>query len=599
MRLRHAPETILGIYDGTHDAGAALVRGGALVAAASEERFSRLKGAGGWPSAAVRSVLRTAGVGLPEVDHVAFAGLVNPNPGLRTVRTLQRQWRLEGGWFYTEADHVIARGTQWLQFSSPFPYLRSTSPWVRAYAPALRRVLVHQLGWDQLRDPAAGPGRGGAVGPLRLGRRARRVTLHDHHLCHAASAYHTCGHERALVVVVDGIGDGLAGSVWRGDGGRLEGLAAIPYPHSYGLLAATITGFLGFRPFRHEGKLTALAAHGDAGAVDVPWPFEGPAHERRFTQRWGLQLRPWLERLSLYSQEDLAAWLQRGLERDLCALVDHWLSRTGLGAVALAGGVFANVPLNARVAALPGVQDLFIFPHMGDGGLAAGAALLVAAAARPDRWRPRPLPHVFLGPGWSEEEEERTLRRLDVPYRRPRDLAAELASRLAMGQVVARCDGRMEFGPRALGNRSILAPAVDPDTTASLNRKLRRSPFMPFAPLLAEEDAGRWIEGGDRVRHALEFMTVAVTGTEPFRERCPGAVHVDGTLRPQLVTRRAHPGLHAVLQAYRARTGRPSIINTSFNLHEEPIVCSPEDAVRTFRLAKLDALALGPFLVTA
>lgn len=575
---------VLGIYDGTHDAGVALLRDGDLVAACNEERFSRVKGAGGWPTESIAHCLRAAG---GAVDRVAFAGVVNPNPGLRGVRRLQRSFRLDDGAFYVEDPTPGDRIGQWLQFRSPFPYLRAEHPASALIRPAVRGMLQQAAR------------RSGIAAP---------VSLHEHHRCHAASAWYTSGFREGLVVVADGIGDGLALTVWRGGEAGLTRLGAMPYPHSYGLLYATITGFLGFRPFRHEGKLTGLAALGDPAAVREPFPFHGPVEDRRFTQRFGAELRPWLDRLRGYRREDVCAWLQAGLERELGALCAWWMAREGLSRLALAGGVFGNVRLNQAIAALPGVEALSVHPHMGDGGLAAGAALCAWAEADPAA-RPRAMRHAFLGPAWGEEEiraallaeglaegAQREGQREGV-VRRPQDLEEQVAQLLAEGRIVARFDGAMEYGPRALGNRSILASAADPRMTDRLNLALSRSDFMPFAPLLLDEVAEAWVEGLSPVREAARFMTVTVQATARMRKTCPAAIHVDGSLRPQLVDAATHPGLHRILSGYYRRTGVPALINTSYNLHEEPIVCRPQEAIATWRAARIDALAIGPFLV--
>jgi len=575
------PGPILGIFDGTHDASAAVVLDGALVAAASEERFCRRKGAGGWPSAAIEACLWQAGIALDEVEHLCFAGVANPNPGLRLVRPLQSAWHLESGRFYSTGSGLRQRLDTWLQFDSPFPRLRSDSPSGRALTTLLRPVLARRAG----HRPSGG------------------VHIVDHHLGHAASALLTSGWDQALVVTADGLGDGLCLGVYQGLGGVLERLDAMPFPHSYGLLYATITGFLGFQPFRHEGKLMGLAAHGDADAVDLPFPFEGPAHQRRFTRQLGAGQQDWLRALSRHRREDVCAWLQRGVERDLCGLVAHWAERSGLRRLALAGGLFGNVKLNAALADLPGVDDVHVFPNMGDGGLAAGAALLHA------RTRGAPLPprieHVFLGPeprpaALDAVADGLAARGLRVT--RPPDLAERVADALADDRIVACYRGRMEFGPRALGHRTILAPARARESSDRLNRCLDRSTFMPFAPILLDRDAPRWLDKLGPARQAATFMVINVQATEELRERCPAAVHADGSVRPQLVHPARHPFLGAVIEAYRARTAQrgleiPALINTSFNLHEEPIVEGPERAAASWLQAGLDLLVLGDHLV--
>ena len=283
---------------------------------------------------------------------------------------------------------------------------------------------------------------------------------------------------------------------------------------------------------------------------------------------------------------------QRGVEEDLCALIRHWLDQTSISRVALCGGVFANVRLNQKISTMAGLDELFVFPHMGDGGLCVGSALLQAKAT------PRKLDHVFLGPASSEAEMERALRAAGLSPSRPDNLAEAIATVLAAGGVVGRCTGALEFGPRALGHRTLYAPAHPASLKDSLNAKLDRFEFMPFAPVVLSDRVADWMVVPAAVRHAAGFMTVAVDATERMKEACPAAVHVDGTARPQLADDDVHADMAAILRAYEARTGIPVLINTSLNRHEQPIVHAPADAVAVFLEARLDALALGPFFVT-
>lgn len=546
---------ILGIHDGTHDAGAALVLDGRLFAACSEERFTRHKGQGGWPSASIAACLQRVGARPKDVEKVVFPGVVNPNPGLRLFRKLQSDFKLDEGAFYSPSPSPGDRLGDWLQFRSPFPRLLGDGRVGRA----LRLPLQVALGAQARRE--------GLVAPVRV---------EEHHRCHAASAYWTCPWDEALVLIADGVGDGLALSAWVGRPSGLRRVGTMPYPDSYGLLFATLTGFLGFRPFRHEGKLVGLAATGDRARIRTPFPFAGPPGQRRFTQQLGQGLRPFLAELRREldagaTRADLCAWLQHNVEEDLTALARHYVERTGLRRFALAGGVFANVRLNQRIAAL---GPIFVHPHMGDGGLAAGAALTVAP-------RREALAHAFLGP-----EASSTLGDADG------DVARTMAEALAADQLVGRWEGAMEYGPRSLGHRSILAPAHDRAVTQRLNTALDRSDFMPFAPLLLAEDAERWVDGLANTREAARFMTVTVQAKPELERLCPAVVHVDGSLRPQLVDSTT-PALERTLRLYRERTGLPAVINTSFNLHEEPIVCSDGDALRTGRAARLDVLTFG------
>ncbi|HSR42684.1 MAG TPA: carbamoyltransferase C-terminal domain-containing protein, partial [Longimicrobiales bacterium] len=296
--------------------------------------------------------------------------------------------------------------------------------------------------------------------------------------------------------------------------------------------------------------------------------------------------------------EDLAASVQVHAERLALAFEDHWVERTGLADVALAGGVAANVRINQKIHELPRVRRCFVHPGMSDCGMGIGAALALFYELRPGREPDtRCLDDVYLGPDWADGEIEAVLSRAGVPYSRPDDLAEEVADLLAGGSVVARFAGRMEYGPRALGNRSILYQPTDPSVNEWLNDALKRTEFMPFAPAVLEDEAHRCFVGMEGAERTARFMTITFDCTEWMREAMPGVVHLDGTARPQIVRREDNPGYYDILDAYRRRTGLPGVINTSFNLHEEPIVCSPEDALRAFREGHLDYLAIGGFLV--
>ena len=298
-----------------------------------------------------------------------------------------------------------------------------------------------------------------------------------------------------------------------------------------------------------------------------------------------------------HPREHVAAAWQHALESVVGEVAAHWLRETGLRRVVLAGGVAANVKLNQRIAELDGVEQVFVHPAMGDGGTGVGATL--ALLFERGRTASREWGTCFLGPDYGDDELEAALRAAGVDAARPPDWPDAVARLLAGGKVVARFGGAMEYGPRALGNRSVLCAATDPAINDRLNGRLGRTEFMPFAPAtLAGHADGRYLHA-DRLGLTARFMTVTVPCTDLLRRESPAAVHVDGTARPQLVRREDNPDLHAILEAYRRRTGIPTLINTSFNMHEEPIVCTPEDAIRAFLRGGLDALSMGPFLAPA
>ena len=278
--------------------------------------------------------------------------------------------------------------------------------------------------------------------------------------------------------------------------------------------------------------------------------------------------------------------------------IQYWLRQTRQSNIALAGGLFANVKINQRVHEIPGVQSIFIHPAMSDEGLSVGAALTLnyLHSNDPASLDRRCFDHVYLGPDYTEADISQALETAAVEYSYHPNIEEEIARLIAEGYVVARFAGRMEYGPRALGNRSILYRPDDPSVNDWLNKNLKRTEFMPFAPSTLAEDADEYYLGLAGARDAARYMTITFECSQAMRQTCPGVVHVDNTARPQLVSAQDNPGYYKILKAFKERTGVSSIINTSFNIHEEPIVCTPADAIRAFKIGHLDFLAIGPFL---
>jgi carbamoyltransferase len=425
---------------------------------------------------------------------------------------------------------------------------------------------------------------------------ANRVVRAHHHRSHAASAFFASGFDRALAVTCDGQGGGVSASVYRCSGASMELVHEVKTPNSMGFFYAMVTRALGFTPARHEGKVTGLAACAppdpDAlalfreiarsidGSFETPGVYGALRQTTRLTHARGLA--------------PVAAAAQAILEEVVTAYVSHHLAATGETCLALAGGVFANVRLNQKLHQLPGVERVFIFPHMGDGGLGFGGVADLLAELQGQK--SRSLKDVYLGPEFAEPDMEGELLRAGIEYKFVPDLERRLGQHLARGKTVGRFAGRMEFGPRALGNRSILLQATDPTVNDWLNKKLRRTEFMPFAPVVLHEDAPVLFPGFAGAEHAAEFMTVTFDCAPALREMSPAVVHKDGTARPQAIREEVNPGYYAILDEYRRLTGLPALINTSFNLHEEPIVMTPADAIRAFVESDLDLLAIGPFL---
>lgn len=576
---------ILGLYhpaNGSgHDTGVALVeRDGSIVAAVSEERLSRVKMDGGFPFRALDTVLRMGNVGPRDLDAVAVPFLdatAQVGEGLRLAARAMRDPALIPG------QYALRRGRDRFQAGmralGAYAYVDEFNARVRAVRVADSRPDVRD--WR---------------GFLRAtGLDAAPLVRMDHHAAHAAGAWFASGDDAPLVITCDGVGALKSAIVAAPRAGRLRIIARTFYPHSPGEFWEAITAICGFHHMKHGGKITGLAAYGNPSA---------PCYDivRRAIDVDGLTIRTTIDPVGLRDalagvpREDIAAVAQRRLIEVVSALVANAVRATGRRRIALAGGVFANVRLNQVLAELPGVEDVFVFPVMGDEGLGIGAAWHAALArgARPTR-----QPHMYWGPDYSEADMVSAMSTHGLRGDRLDDvaLAERLAARLAAGEVVAVCRGRLELGPRALGHRSILYQTTDASVNDWLNKRLDRTEFMPFAPVTLDRLADSRYEGLDRCRHSAEFMTITCACTPAMRDESPAVVHLDGTARPQLIRPEIEPFYADVLERYYAITGIPSLINTSFNMHEEPIVCTPDDAVRAFLRGHLDCLALGPFLI--
>jgi carbamoyltransferase len=355
-----------------------------------------------------------------------------------------------------------------------------------------------------------------------------------------------------------------------------------------------VTSGLGFKPSRHEGKIVGLAAYGNPKLLaDVLLDrFAVAGGDIRINGA----LNHYFARALAghFAKRDVAAAYQFVLEEVTRRAVSFWVAETGLSRVVMSGGVHANVKLNQRIREIPGVEAVFVYPNMGDGGCGTGAAML---ALGHDRMPKGGFQTVYFGPDYSDAEVRAALDAEGLRYEQCDDVEERVADLLAGNAIVARFNGRMEYGPRALGNRSVLYPAREPEVNQWLNKQLGRTEFMPFAPACLAEEAHRLFKNLPGCEKTAEFMTITFDCTEEMKRHSPAAVHVDGTARPQLVRAENNPSFHRVLKAYHARTGIPVLINTSFNMHEEPIVGSPADAVRAFLLGNIDYLAVGPFLV--
>jgi carbamoyltransferase len=604
---------VLGLSPLDKDSTVTVIEDGEVTYAAAEERFTRVKLQPGFPWRALADALQATRTPPEEFDAVVYPFLEWPEETRLFERNLatEREFLDQADSFESSARLKSARAR--------VPERTNEVPGLRHPNERMDKGFVKTLAYRILANESVVSRNVAKRGSTQWGREAsafhrkwheelesaleefglsNRLKRVEHHVSHAANAYYTSGFDDALIVTLDGYGSGLAGSVSIGRGGEVQRIHCLQFPHSLGTFYESVTSGLGFQPSRHEGKIVGLAAYGDPAVLrDV---LLARFHQEPGNFRVVESNNPYFARLLAveFPKIDVAAGYQHVLELVATAYVGFYLRKTGLRTLVLSGGVVANVKLNQRLRELPGVDRIFIHPNMGDGGCGTGAALLEFAHDGNVAGRlSKPLNDVFWGPSFTADEICDALIRAQLQFTRYNPIESKIAALIAAGKVVARFDGRMEYGPRALGNRSILYHAKEPAVNQWLNQRLGRTEFMPFAPATLFEhgrDCYRNIDGAD---YAAQFMTVTFDCTETMKRDSPAAVHVDGTARPQLVSATSNPSFYRVLAEYRQLTGIPSVINTSFNMHEEPIVCTPDDAIRAFLQGNLDYLAIGEFLV--
>jgi carbamoyltransferase len=600
---------VLGISPLDKDSTVSLLENGKVLFAAGEERFSRNKLQDGFPAEALQAALDYAGICLADIDVVAYPffdwqretqlftkniqdeqeflkevplngmrrrieaarakvpvrlqsipGLDHPNEKMEKRLLNKVFYRLAG------SESVLSRNMA----------IRESRTWTRD------SISYHKAWQEELEENLRG------LGLLN------KLKRYDHHLAHAAAAYFASGFDRALVVTLDGYGSGLAGSLCIGEGSRIRRLHRLEYPHSLGTFYESVTSSLGFKPSRHEGKIVGLAAYGDPDILLdlVLSRFQQEPGNFRVLESNNIYFSRYLS--TLFPKIDVAAAYQRALEIVATNYVRHYVELTGIDTVVLAGGVIANVKLNQRIFEIPEVNRIFVYPNMGDGGCGTGAAFLASRECLQER---KAYETVYFGPDYSDDCIVNELRAAGLTFEHSVSIELTIARLIHEGKVVARFNGRMEYGPRALGNRSILYRATEPEVNQWLNQRLGRTEFMPFAPATLFEERHHCYENIDGAEYAAQFMTITFNCTDFMKHTCPAAVHVDGTARPQLVRQEANPSFYGILCEYYRLSGIPSVINTSFNMHEEPIVNSPKDAIKAFFQGNLDYLAISNFLV--
>lgn len=555
--------TILGIAN-DETASACIVKDAKLIAAASEERFTRVKMDNSWPSNAITYCLAVAGISLHDIDVIAYGWSAGFNADEQLLpyfdRVLFEARNNPDGLdiFRERIDTEIQQDRK------------------------KRDEFWNFVDENGLRDKAFS---------------------YDHHESHAYSAYSCSPFDNSLVVTSDGRGDFMSFTVSYMTPDETTFHYRGSSVDSLGFFYGRITGLLGYRPHRHEGKVTGLAAHGDPQKL-LPYMKQMiDVKDGKVYGKPGELYRPFYTNYSDKLQnlidkntpEDVAAAAQYHLEDCITRIVGYWVEKTGAEYVCMSGGVFANVRANQCIMEIPGVKNVFIQPQMGDGGLCVGAA----AQHLYENGTPKVImDDVYLGPEYTDDEIREVLEATSgITYQYKDDTSADSVKALESNEVIGLYNGRMEFGPRALCNRSIVYHCKDTSVNDWLNERMDRTEFMPFAPVTLEELADRCYKGWQKDHLASKYMTITYNCTDEMAENCPATVHIDGTARPQIITEEYNPKMYRLLKAYYEKTGGLSLINTSFNRHEEPIVNKPDEAIQALTSGMIDVLVISGFVV--
>lgn len=557
---------VLGINCFAHDTAAALVADGRLVCFVEEERLNRDKHTWAFPDLSIKWCLDQAGLEMKEIDAVTFAY----RPGLDYARAV--------------AFDVLRR--------LPASALRLGK---QTYVDAMLagKVARFRKRW-------------GYRGPIKMV---------DHHLAHAAASFFSSGLDQSVAMSIDRGGDYLSSAIYLCEGTALKEIARVRNPHSIGELYSAITWWLGFEPNWDEGKVMALASFGRPSYADdfrrmisfgpngrfkidlswAGWHLEGNPVSDKFLRRFGPR-RPASEPIDA-THEDVAFAVQAATEETALHMAHAALRAAGSAGVGfsacLAGGVCLNSVMNTRVLLEGGFESIFMQPAIGDAGNAFGAALWEwhRRTGKPREWR---MEHAMWGPSYSDDQIRAALDGAKVSYRKVEDPSTEAADLIARGKITGWFQGAAEAGPRALGNRSILADPRPAHMKDTINREVKhREPFRPFAPSVLAEEGQEWFDDF----HASPFMLLVLPVKEEKRHLVPAITHVDGTGRLQTVSEATNQAFYQLIKAFRQRTGTPMVLNTSFNDKAEPIVCSPRDALKTYFGTGLDALVIGPFVL--
>lgn len=557
---------ILGISCYYHDASACLLKDGKVATAADEERFTRIKHDNNFPINAINYCLKEGGISIEDVDYVGFY----EKPIMKFDRVLSQ---------YLET------------FPRSFKMFVDTMPSFLA-----EKLRIHSKIRKELKYEG-------------------EIFFIDHHLAHAASAFLTSSFKKSAILTIDAVGEWATTSIGFGEGNVIKILKEIRFPHSLGLLYTTVTAYLGFKANNDEYKVMGLAAYGkpkysekfkkiihvkEDGSFCLDMSYFDYHHKlrmpsKKFIEEFGPEREP--ESKIKPRHEDIAASLQKITEEVIFKMLNHLYDLTRVENLCMAGGVALNSVANGKITENTPFKNIYVQPASSDSGTSMGAALFVYTSIL-GKDRAYVLDSAYLGPSFLKEDVEKFLKNKNAVYREfqnDKELAKKIAELVWKNKIVALFRGSMEWGPRALGNRTILANPCNPEMKDILNRRVKhREPFRPFAPTVPLEDAEKYFDTDMPVPH----MNIVYPVKEEKRKIIPSVTHVDGSGRIQTVTKKQNPFFHKVLKEFEKLSGVPILINTSFNVRGEPIVCSPEDAYKCMMGTGIDFMAIENFLVS-
>ena len=568
----------------SHDSSLSIIKDGEHIFSLAEERLNRIKVYTGFPFLALRYIIENDIVKAEEIDAVAIASAV-----------FSKRWAFTYAFELTENKKYYdtlneRQPNDFFIDDQEYLNIKSKQDCKNYVNSKIKKILSN------------------------VGIKAS-IEYVDHHLAHSSAAYYASGFNKALSITMDGVGDKLSSTVSICNNGKMERVSKTTGKNSVGLLYSEVTKMCGYKVARHEGKITGLAAHGDYKKsencfdkllkvrngeilyIDPIWRKLKRIFLHVVESKKTRRASVLLNRCGKLSDKDLAASIQRLLEKKVVESISYWVDKTGIQDVVLGGGLFANVKINQHISEIPNINNLFIYPDMGDGGNAYGAAAYLYF--KEGQVNPVKIKNVYLGPEFTNKYIETMLFKHNdtVKYNLSKNICKDTAKLVSENKIIGWFQGRMEYGPRALGNRSIIASPVDATINKWLNDRMKRTEFMPFAPSCLYDHADELFDiPKESMKYPAQFMTMTFNMKKKWSDRAPAVSHVDQTARPQLVTKEGNLKYHQLLEEYNKITGLPLLINTSFNVHEEPIVCTPEEGLNSLLTGVIDYFCVGDYV---